>query len=77
MRNTIKLLRIAARASSIDTEKSEHKRIILKTILNNPLLTLTIEYKRKGTLKAIDAAVMFLLPATPFKLKELKEFPSS
>ena len=77
MRNTIKLLRIAARASSIDTEKSEDKRIILKTILNNPLLTVTIEYKRKGTLKAIDAAVMFLLPATPFKLKELKEFPSS
>tara|TARA_B110000240_G_scaffold17839_1_gene18199 strand:+ start:79 stop:312 length:234 start_codon:yes stop_codon:yes gene_type:complete len=77
MRNTIKLLKIADRAYKMEIAKTVVKSRKLRISLKSPFLTVTIEYRRKGTLNAMDAAVMFLFPATPFKFIALKSLVSS
>ena len=58
---------MAARAERIEIENNAVKRTRLKIIFSGTLFIVTIEYRRKGTLNAIEAAVMFLLPATPLR----------
>ena len=72
MRNTIKLLKIADRAYKIEIAKTAVNNRKLKINLKRRFRTVTIEYKTKGTLNAIEAAVIFLLPATPLRLIEIK-----
>ena len=73
----MKLLKIAALASSTEIANKEPKRMMLKMILRERFPIVTIEYNTKGTLKAMDAAVMFLLPATPLRDIALKLFASN
>ena len=72
MKNTIKLLKIADRAYKIEIAKTAVNNRKLKINLKRRFRTVTIEYKTKGTLNAIEAAVIFLLPATPLRLIEIK-----
>ena len=72
MRNTIKLLKIAERAYKMEIAKTAVNNRKLKINLKRRFRTVTIEYKTKGTLNAIEAAVIFLLPATPLRLVEIK-----
>ena len=72
MKNTIKLLKIADRAYKIEIAKTAVNNRKLKINLKRRFRTVTIEYKTKGTLNAIEAAVIFLLPATPLRLFEIK-----
>ena len=59
---------MAARASIIDTASTLKNRMKKLTPMNTRLLLVFIRYKRNGILNAIEAAVMFLLPAKPFNL---------
>ena len=72
MRNTIKLLKIADRAYKMEIAKTAVNKRKLRINLKKLFRTVTIEYKTKGTLNAIEAAVIFLLPATPLRLVEIK-----
>ena len=73
----MKLLKIADRAYKIEIEKTAVNNKKLKINLNSPFRMVTIEQSTKGTLKAIEAAVIFLFPATPLRSKGLKILPSS
>ena len=73
----MKLLSIAARAYKTEIANKEAKRRMLKIILKDRFPIVTIEYNTKGTLKAMDAAVMFLLPATPLREIASKDFESN
>ena len=72
MRNTIKLLKIADRAYKMEIAKTAANKRKLKISLKRCFRTVIIEYKTKGTLNAIEAAVIFLFPATPLRLIEIK-----
>ena len=73
----MKLLKIADRAYKIEIAKTAVNNKKLRINLNSPFRTVTIEYNTKGILKAIEADVIFLLPATPLRFIALKLLASS
>ena len=75
--NTIEELKIAARAYKMDTAKVAENNIINKIAFTNFLEEVINEYNTNGILKAIEAEVIFLFPATPFKFIEAKSGDSN
>jgi len=67
MINTKEELRIAARAYKMDTAKAAKNKMMNKIAFTSFLEAVIKEYSTNGILKAIEAEVMFLFPATPFK----------
>ena len=74
--NTKSELRIAARASIIETAKAAPDNNKALNTIKSCFLLVLIRYKRNGILNAIEAAVMFLFPAKPFNFRtEYSEVP--
>ena len=61
----------------MEIENKANKSKLLRRNFNNRLFTVTMEYKTKGILNAIEAAVIFLFPATPLRLIALNKFELS
>ena len=69
---TILELRIAALALTRDMAKKDITKIEKDINFINLYFVMLIKYNTKGILIAIDAAVIFLFPLTPFTLVRLK-----
>ena len=65
-------LKIAARAYKMDIAKVAKNNMINKIVFTNFLEAEINENNTNGILKAIEAEVMFLFPATPFKFIAVK-----
>ena len=77
IKNTMEELKIAARASRIDTAKAAKNNMVNKIAFIIFLEAVIKEYSTNGILKAIEAEVIFLFPATPFKFIETKSGDSN